>query len=251
VIFDNPEFVYDRSSSVQRWWQKYIGFPIPLLGLKMGPDNWVKRVIGATGDTVEGRIEGGKTVVYRNGKALEEVYRNPFPLLVQHKDTGFVYGDSPIAAVTPSFLRAYRKQVRYAYDPTKSLEAQSFYHTSPEEIVKDENGEPRLLMPRDPSYNEFGKNVDSFGPFTVPDGKLWVQGDSRRNSRDSRFWGFLDQSLVQGRASAVVFSLDSEENLFIFSFIKHPIAFFTRFLRWGRTFMGLHAIPSWKQTDNK
>ena len=79
VIFDDPEFSYDRSSSLQRLWQKYIGFPI--LGiLKQGPENWVKRVIGVPGDTIEGRMENGKTVVYRNGKRLEETLCQSSPI---------------------------------------------------------------------------------------------------------------------------------------------------------------------------
>jgi len=34
----------------------------------------------------------------------------------------------------------------------------------------------------------------------VPEGKLWVMGDNRENSQDSRVFGFLDQSAVRGRA---------------------------------------------------
>jgi len=245
VIFDDPEFVYDGSSSLQRTWQKYVGLSVPLLGLKRGPDNWVKRVVACPGDTIEGRMEDGKTVIYRNGERIEETYINPFPLLVQRKVIGFIPHFSFIGALTPTFLHSQYKEVRYAYDPSVSLEEQPFYVTRPDEVVKDKEENPFLLHPRDPSRNEYGKNVDVFGPLTVPEGKYWVQGDSRRNSRDSRYWGFLDESLVQGRASFVVFSLDSEEPFFIMALLKHPITFFTRLMRWSRTFKGLYAIPNW------
>lgn len=46
----------------------------------------------------------------------------------------------------------------------------------------------------------------NFGPVTIPSGKVFVCGDSRDQSRDSRFFGFIDETQVVGRSPAVVFS---------------------------------------------
>jgi len=40
----------------------------------------------------------------------------------------------------------------------------------------------------------------SFGPVTVPPGQLFVIGDARQNSNDSRYFGCIDVSQVTGRA---------------------------------------------------
>ena len=44
------------------------------------------------------------------------------------------------------------------------------------------------------------------GPVVVPAGKLFMMGDNRDDSYDSRFWGFADQNDVEGRASVIYFS---------------------------------------------
>ena len=56
-------------------------------------------------------------------------------------------------------------------------------------------------------YLSPGTTTSAFGPFTVPEGALWVMGDNRSNSADSRVFGTIDQDTVVGRAVVKVWPL--------------------------------------------
>ena len=51
---------------------------------------------------------------------------------------------------------------------------------------------------------------DDFGPVVVPPGTIFVMGDNRDNSLDSRFWGPLPKSLIKGKALFIYWSWDSD-----------------------------------------
>ena len=52
-----------------------------------------------------------------------------------------------------------------------------------------------------------------YGPVTVPERQYFMMGDNRDNSQDSRFWGFLPESYVKGRALFIYFSFDEDASI--------------------------------------
>ncbi len=63
----------------------------------------------------------------------------------------------------------------------------------------------------DPTVHPAGYDPrDNFGPYTVPAGNLFMMGDNRDNSNDSRWWGPVKMDLVKGRAMFLYWSWDGE-----------------------------------------
>lgn len=53
---------------------------------------------------------------------------------------------------------------------------------------------------------------DNFGPVSVPKDSLFTLGDNRDQSRDSRFWGFVDLNEVKGSSFIIYWSWDEDNH---------------------------------------
>ena len=76
----------------------------------------------------------------------------------------------------------------------------------------------------DPTVKPAGYEYrDNYGPYTVPKSDLFMMGDNRDNSNDSRYWGPLEMDLVKGRAMFLYWSWDGERNWPRWNRILHVI----------------------------
>ncbi|MEP7340829.1 MAG: signal peptidase I [Acidobacteriota bacterium] len=132
--------------------------------------NYVKRVIGLPGDSVQ--VKGQR--VFINGKEIPE--ERAYVKLDGHRDEG----ELPVVKVDPKpqgatyrvFLDADRASGDDLFDVTEGM--------------------------------KYGVKE----PTTVPPSSYFVMGDSRDNSLDSRYWGFVPRSNVFARALYVHLSFD-------------------------------------------
>jgi signal peptidase I len=58
------------------------------------------------------------------------------------------------------------------------------------------------------NWMKYLQPIEKFGPVLVPKDSLFVLGDNRDNSQDSRFWGFVNIHAVRGEAFIIYFSWD-------------------------------------------
>ena len=114
--------------------------------------NYIKRIVGSPGDTVEMR----DALLIRNGKPVNEDYVQRSPEEADQTDDDFRWQKAYLAGNA----------------------AISTYH---------------------PSRN-------NWGPLVVPPHDYFVLGDNRDNSSDSRYWGFVADSLVRGQPIVVYYS---------------------------------------------
>jgi signal peptidase I len=78
-----------------------------------------------------------------------------------------------------------------------------------------------------------------FGPITVPKNSLFVLGDNRDTSRDSRFWGFVPVESVIGKAFIIYWSNGSTLKRFS---LNYPMKLIDAIIynRWNRVGDSIH-----------
>ena len=135
--------------------------------------NYVKRVIGFPGDRVQ--IENGELIV--NGEKMQ-------------------YEDMP----PDEFAKAIQEF------PNSSLSADMF------KMVKEKSGDRShwLLLMKEPNKSQKSHH---FGPFIVPPNEVFLLGDNRDSSDDSRYWGTVPIERIEGRVVLIWLSLNWQKRI--------------------------------------
>lgn len=144
---------------------------------KFGNGVWVRRVCGLPGDTVQ-MVNG---TFFVNGRNLDQGMKLKHDYVVNYNVAQRLIDEDTFPYCFPN-----SDSCRIAIEDAKvtpELNAHKF--------VNNEKG----VM-----HKAFNQNwsLDNFGPIVVPDGKLFLLGDNRSNSVDSRLTGFTNETDVVG-----------------------------------------------------
>ena len=145
----------------------------------------VKRVMGVPGDTIA--VEGGQVIL--NGKQVQRERAEDFLVPVSP--------NSPCRVVPPAV-----PMTRQLEDGSPACAYPAYRETLP-------GGRTYVVLDQIDS-----SPADSFGPITVPEGHIFVMGDNRDDSLDSRYpvisggMGFVPMDRVVGRAELAFWSTD-------------------------------------------
>ncbi len=90
-------------------------------------------------------------------------------------------------------------------------------------------GEKYVRYADGPAAEGFPPARDNMARVKVPPNKLFVMGDNRDRSYDSRFWGFVDMDKVVGKALFIYFSVDWSRDIHWYEIWRWP-----GFIRWSR-----------------
>jgi signal peptidase I len=154
--------------------------------------DYIKRVIGVPGDVVE----------YR-GKELKI---NDQPL-TQRKKADY------------SYLEGYRFETLGQFTETAQLTDGTREYAIAVDMQK-----PTLYLDRvfPFPYREACRYFENGFRCTVPEGYYWVMGDNRDNSEDSRYWGFVPDENLRGKAFFIWFNW-GDISSFAFNRVGHKI----------------------------
>ena len=173
-------------------------------------EDYIKRVIGLPGDTIE--VVGGRLIL--NGKQVASEAR-PAVLVPVDANAPCDWAQFPNALVTTPSGKACRLPIVH-----ETLPGGVGYDTA--DMIPNSEG-------------------DNYGPVTVPADHVFLMGDNRDNSADSRFpldvkglGGPVPVENIGGRAEFITFSLDGTTSLW------HPSSWWSS-LRSGRAGASLRA----------
>jgi signal peptidase I len=186
------------------------------------PRDFIKRCIGLPGDVIEIRekivyINGEREVFdkYRHTDTYFNLIRDYFgPAKIPGKDVSYDLSKTNIYELylLQNYFEVYNDNLTYDYEVIINGRVRNNFSVRPGQNINFQNLDTFDLIIRlqeltikysyevDFNFFNFKLNGKSINEITLDEDTYFALGDNRDNSSDSRFWGVIPESFVNGTA---------------------------------------------------
>lgn len=173
-----------------RFLRENLGTFFFLLALLAARSSFADHYVVPTGSMEKTLVPGDRVLVDKRAYGL----RLPFSYVRVTAGTAPARGDVVVFDAPDDGTRLIKRVVAVGGDVMEVREGRTLVNGVPH----DEKAALNLRMGGGPDV----------GPILVPDGHVFVMGDFRGNSRDSRFFGFVRQDRIYAKAAGVYYRSD-------------------------------------------
>ncbi|WP_373099029.1 MULTISPECIES: signal peptidase I [Pasteurellaceae] len=158
--------------------------------------DYIKRIVGIPGDRIQyNEVDRHITLTYgKDGKeCTADCISKEFDYSTPQEDTDFNIIVGQDNAGLPIYSNLHPLKLTESGDVTHQI------HWDPQP--------PNATY----MYRDYDSQQNYITEWVVPEGEYFVMGDNRNHSADSRFWGFVPEKNIVGKASYIWLSLDKKQ----------------------------------------
>ena len=159
--------------------------------------DYIKRIIATPGDQI--RYSDAE-------RTLEITYAKDGKICYENCVTKKFEYSKPVSDSDFSIITGQDRSGKPIYSEIRPLRL-----TEKGDVSHDIHWDPEPLLNMY-MYKGYSNQRDYTTEWIVPEGQYFVMGDNRNHSADSRFWGFVPEKNIVGKASYIWLSLDKKQN---------------------------------------
>lgn len=176
--------------------------------------DYIKRIIGMPGDKIVYNIVSKKLMIYP--KDTDHIYMKSLPI---------IYSNIVPSNFIQEFFTTENGSVNTTFVEIEKYHCNEFSKgirliQTTEELDGEKHDILTMIPPGDQNfikmYNQHMQHLIS--EWIIPEGAYFVMGDNRDNSSDSRYWGYVPEQNVIGKATIIWMSFKKQEG-------KWPVGF--------------------------